>query len=101
MAGARDQATQTVLKAGFLSACLLGVVFADSGSNAEGFARSNGVNWPIVTDAGGQVALAYGVSDPPASFLVAPDGRVVAEVVGGVTAQGLDQLIAEARTEDP
>jgi cytochrome c biogenesis protein CcmG/thiol:disulfide interchange protein DsbE len=80
-------------------AAVLGVVFADSTSNVERFARSNGVTWPVVTDPGGQVALAYGVFDPPASFLVAPDGRVVAEVVGGVTAQGLDQLLAEARAE--
>ncbi len=86
---------------GARSPTVLGVVFSDSASNAEGFARSNGVKWPIVTDPGGQVALAYGVSDPPASFLVAPDGRVVAEIVGGVTSQGLDQLLAEAQAEDP
>ncbi len=80
-------------------ATVLGVVFSDSASNAAAFVRSNGVRWPVVTDPGGMIALAYGVADPPASFLVAPDGRVAAEVVGGVTAAGLDQLVSEAKSE--
>jgi hypothetical protein len=32
----------------------------------------------------------------PESFLVAPDGVVVAKVTGGVTADGLDELMAQA-----
>jgi cytochrome c biogenesis protein CcmG, thiol:disulfide interchange protein DsbE len=80
---------------------VLGVVFDDSAGNAAAFARSNGVSWPIVTDPGGRVALAYGVADPPDSFLVAPDGRIVADVVGGVTTDGLDRLIGEAQAVDP
>jgi cytochrome c biogenesis protein CcmG/thiol:disulfide interchange protein DsbE len=79
---------------------VLGVVFSDSAGNAAAFARSNGVTWPLVTDPAGLVALAYGVANPPDSFLVAPDGRVVAHVVGGVTASGLDQLIAESEEQD-
>lgn len=80
---------------------VIGVVFSDSAGNAASFARSNGVGWPIVTDAGGRIALAYGVADPPDSFLVGPDGRIVADVVGGVTADGLDRLIGEAQAVDP
>jgi cytochrome c biogenesis protein CcmG, thiol:disulfide interchange protein DsbE len=83
------------------AAAVLGVVFSDSTANAAAFARSNAVTWPVVTDPGGRIALAYGVADPPDSFVVAPDGRVVADVVGGVTASGLEQLIDQFQAEDP
>jgi hypothetical protein len=32
----------------------------------------------------------------PETYLVAPDGRVAAKLIGGVTAEGLDRVIAEA-----
>lgn len=32
----------------------------------------------------------------PESFLVAPDGVVVAKITGGVTADGLDDLLEQA-----
>jgi cytochrome c biogenesis protein CcmG/thiol:disulfide interchange protein DsbE len=80
---------------------VIGVVFSDSAANAAAFARANGVRWPIVADPGGRIALAFGVADPPDSFLVGPDGRIVADVVGGVTASGLDRLIGEAQVVDP
>jgi cytochrome c biogenesis protein CcmG/thiol:disulfide interchange protein DsbE len=79
-------------------AVVLGVVFADSAANELGFARSNGVTWKIANDPAGKIALAYGVADPPESFLIAPNGRVLAEILGGVTASGLDQLLHEAGT---
>jgi cytochrome c biogenesis protein CcmG/thiol:disulfide interchange protein DsbE len=86
---------------GATSPAVLGVVFSDSATNAAAFARSNGVTWPLVTDPGGRIALSYGVTDPPDSYIVAPDGRVVVHLLGGVTASGLDQLIAQAQAEDP
>jgi cytochrome c biogenesis protein CcmG/thiol:disulfide interchange protein DsbE len=78
-------------------AVVLGVVFADSAANELGFARSNGVTWQVVNDPSGRIALAYGVADPPESFLIGPDGRVLAEILGGVTASGLDQLMHEVK----
>jgi cytochrome c biogenesis protein CcmG/thiol:disulfide interchange protein DsbE len=80
-------------------ASVLGVVFEDTASAGAAFARSTGATWPVVADPAGQVALDYGVRAPPESFLVAPDGRVVARIVGGVTVSGLDQLLARARAE--
>jgi cytochrome c biogenesis protein CcmG/thiol:disulfide interchange protein DsbE len=86
---------------GVHGATVLGVVFSDSATNAAAFVRSNGVTWPVVTDPGGRVAITYGVTDPPESFLIAPDGRVVAAIDGGVTADGLDRILAEAEAEQP
>lgn len=79
------------------SVAVLGVVYADTATNARAFLTRIGATWPAVMDANYSVALDYGVDDPPQSFLVAPDGRVVARVVGGVTASSLDQLIAGAK----
>ncbi len=80
-------------------ASVLGVAFDDNATSAREFQRSTGGLWPSVPDPGGQIALAYGVDDPPESYLVAPDGRVVAKLVGGVTASDLDSLISRARAE--
>lgn len=76
---------------------VLGVLFSDSASNALGFAKSNGVTWKVVNDQSGKIALAYGVADPPESFLIGPNGRVLAEILGGVTASGLDHLLGQAK----
>lgn len=74
---------------------VLGVVFSDSASNARAFEHEVGATWPSVADPGGHLAIAYGVDDPPQSFLVAPNGRVVARILGGVTAAGLDELVSD------
>jgi cytochrome c biogenesis protein CcmG/thiol:disulfide interchange protein DsbE len=55
--------------------------------------------WPAVADPGGQIALDYGVRGPPETFVVAPDGLVVARLLGAVKAADLDQVLARARAE--
>ena len=47
--------------------------------------RSTGATWPAVVDPGGQIALDYGVRGPPETFLVSPDGTVVAHFDGPMT----------------
>jgi cytochrome c biogenesis protein CcmG/thiol:disulfide interchange protein DsbE len=78
-------------------AALVGVVFDDGTSTARGFMRSTGASWPAVVDPGGQVALNYGVRGPPETFLVAPDGTVVAHFDGPMTNAALDYWLARAK----
>jgi cytochrome c biogenesis protein CcmG, thiol:disulfide interchange protein DsbE len=59
------------------------------------FFADNGGDWPVVD--GEDVILDWAVAAVPESFLVSPDGIVAAKITGGVTADGLDDLIAEVQ----
>jgi cytochrome c biogenesis protein CcmG/thiol:disulfide interchange protein DsbE len=78
------------------TASVLSVVFNDTTSGARAYQQKIGVTWPTMTDPDDSIALAYGVREDPTSFLIAPGGRVVASISGGVTAKGLDALMAKA-----
>ncbi|KAA0232905.1 MAG: Thiol-disulfide oxidoreductase ResA [Acidimicrobiales bacterium] len=77
-------------------ASVLSVAFDDTPEAVAAFFEENGGDWPVVTEDLGNVVLDYGVLGVPESFLVSPDGEIVERIIGGVTREGLDQLIAEA-----
>jgi cytochrome c biogenesis protein CcmG/thiol:disulfide interchange protein DsbE len=54
--------------------------------------RSSQAGWPAVND--GQADVTYGVGGLPESYLVDPNGTVVAKYVGGVVASQLDSEIS-------
>ncbi|MGO8873896.1 MAG: TlpA family protein disulfide reductase [Acidimicrobiales bacterium] len=83
------------------SATMLSVVFDDTTAAARTYQETLGTTWPTLTDPGGRLALSFGVRAPPSTFVVAPDGRVVAYVVAPVTAADLDQIIARAEASGP
>jgi cytochrome c biogenesis protein CcmG, thiol:disulfide interchange protein DsbE len=74
---------------------VVSVVFDDEASDVVDFFEENGGDWPVVD--GGDVILDWAVPQVPESFLVDPDGVVVARITGGVTADGLDDLLADAQ----
>ncbi|HEY5251485.1 MAG TPA: TlpA disulfide reductase family protein [Acidimicrobiales bacterium] len=76
---------------------LIGVVYDDTTSSARSFEHSAGATWPTLVDPGGQIALRYGVRGPPETFLISPQGIVVAHLDSAVNATDLDQQIAAAR----
>jgi cytochrome c biogenesis protein CcmG, thiol:disulfide interchange protein DsbE len=76
---------------------LVGAVFDDTTSAARDYQSTLGATWPTLADPRGALALSFGVRAPPSTFLIAPDGRVVAYIVAPVTAADLDALIARAK----
>lgn len=87
-------------KLGDKGAKLIGVVFDDADSNARLFMAERGYRWPVLADPNELLALDYGVRGPPETFVVAPDGLVVAHIDGPVTVHLLDSVIARAERED-
>lgn len=75
---------------------VIGVVFADSFDAVRAFRRDNGGTWPMAKDPDGRIAIDWGVTGVPESFLVDPAGIVRAKVLGGVSEARLDQLLVEA-----
>ncbi len=76
---------------------VMGVVFSDSAQAVKEFRADEGGTWPMLTDPKGSIALHFGVSGVPESFLVDPNGIVRSRILGGVRAVDLDRLLAEAR----
>lgn len=62
-------------------------------ANLRQFLRVRSVGWPAVDDAAAPVN--WGVGQLPDSYVVDPEGIVIAEVEGGVNAAELDTLIAK------
>jgi cytochrome c biogenesis protein CcmG/thiol:disulfide interchange protein DsbE len=79
-------------------AAVLGVVYSDNAQAVKEFRDKEGGAWPMLVDNKGRIALDYGVAGVPESFLVSPEGLVVAKLLGGVRAGDLDQLLYQART---
>ena len=75
---------------------VVSVVFSDTPENIEDFFDENGGDWPVLADRDGSIATSYGVTGVPESYLVAPDGRVVLKLLGGVRYDELERLFVEA-----
>lgn len=80
-------------------ASVVGIVFNDSASAAARFMVRMGSQWPALADPGGKFALDYGVRGPPETFIIAPDGMVVAHLDGAVSEAQLNTALSRAKAE--
>lgn len=78
-------------------ASVVSIVYDSRLRQVREFFTDNGGEWPVVLDPDGRIALSYGVSGVPESYLIDPGGTIVAKLIGGVTADGLDQVLDKAR----
>ena len=78
-------------------AAVVGVVYSDSVQAVKEFRADEGGDWPMLTDPRGRIALDFGVAGVPESYLIDPDGRIAAKILGGIRAVDFDRLLAEAR----
>jgi cytochrome c biogenesis protein CcmG/thiol:disulfide interchange protein DsbE len=74
---------------------VVSVAFSDDASSISAYWVKERNTWPVVSADTGLIALDYGVTKVPESYMVAPSGLVVAGFFGGVTASGLDKVIAD------
>ncbi len=78
-----------------------GVVFVgvnvwDKEQDARAFIARYGITYINGPDASGKVAMDYGVSGVPETFLVGPDGVIVRKFVGTInSAKILDDLLSQ------
>jgi cytochrome c biogenesis protein CcmG/thiol:disulfide interchange protein DsbE len=75
-------------------AVVVSVVFSDDIGDARRFFEENGAPFPVIVSDDGDIALDYGVAKVPESYLVSPSGMIVAKITGGVTAEGLEEILA-------
>jgi cytochrome c biogenesis protein CcmG/thiol:disulfide interchange protein DsbE len=75
---------------------VVSVVFQDDPGHVKDYLSQGGADWPALLDPNGRTALDFGVTGVPESYLVDPNGIVVARLVGGVHADQLDALLAQA-----
>lgn len=73
---------------------VVSVVYDDDVDDVRAFFEEHGGSFPVITSDQGDIALDYGVAKVPESYLIDPSGVVVAKIIGGVTVDGLEQLLA-------
>lgn len=71
---------------------VVSVVFQDDAKRVRAFFDANGGDWPVIVGDTGRMALDFGVTGVPESYVVNPEGIIVAKFEG-VTAAGLDEAI--------
>jgi cytochrome c biogenesis protein CcmG/thiol:disulfide interchange protein DsbE len=73
---------------------IVSVVFQDKEADVKAFFDQSGATWPVLVGDTGSTALNFGVTAVPESYIVSPEGRVVAKFEN-VTAAELDSVIAQ------
>jgi DsbE subfamily thiol:disulfide oxidoreductase len=74
---------------------VVSVAFSDQPDAIKEFFATQGGNWPVVASDTGRVALDYGVTGVPETYIIAPSGLVIGRLEG-VTAAELDKIIDDA-----
>ncbi len=83
-------------------AAVVQVLYNDKPGPARQFFRDRGQGgWPVLIDEEGQFALDYGVTGPPETFLVDPEGNVLYGAKGAVDQARLEDLLARAKAGRP
>jgi cytochrome c biogenesis protein CcmG, thiol:disulfide interchange protein DsbE len=73
---------------------VVSVVFRDRADDVQKFFAARGGDWPVV--ASNRAVVEYGVTRVPETYLVRPDGIVVAKFLG-VTQVGLDRALERVK----
>lgn len=78
-------------------AVVLGVIHDDTVDEVRRYRAEHGGDWPVVDDPRGTIALEYGVRGQPETFVVSPEGVVVARYISRISADGVDRDLRRYR----
>jgi cytochrome c biogenesis protein CcmG/thiol:disulfide interchange protein DsbE len=73
------------------------IVYDDDHKAVEDFFAANGGHWPVVYDDNGSIAVAFGVSQVPETWIVDPTGVVRGRIITRVTADYLGSQLQRLR----
>lgn len=76
---------------------VLGIDTEDLSGDARGFIEEFGLTYPNVRDPADEISVDFGLTALPETYVVNPDGLLVAHVLGGVDDQSLAEGIEMAR----
>lgn len=72
---------------------IVSITFDDRPANVREFFEEKGGDWPVLLENTGTIAVSYGVTAVPESYLIAPSGLVARKVTGGIRADDVDSLL--------
>jgi cytochrome c biogenesis protein CcmG, thiol:disulfide interchange protein DsbE len=73
------------------------VVYDDDRKAVEDFFAANGGDWPVVYDDDGSIAVSFGVSQVPETWIIDPTGVVRGRIITRVTADYLGNQLQQLR----
>lgn len=75
---------------------LVGIVRDDTESAVRSYVRDNNVGWLVALDPGDRASVAFATRGQPETYVVGPDGVIVAVRFGPSTTRELNELVARA-----
>jgi cytochrome c biogenesis protein CcmG, thiol:disulfide interchange protein DsbE len=73
------------------------IAWADDRNAVESFFAKQGGGWPVVLDTKGSIAVAFGVSKVPETWIIDPEGNVRFRTIAEVTADFLGSQLERLR----
>jgi cytochrome c biogenesis protein CcmG/thiol:disulfide interchange protein DsbE len=75
------------------------IVYDDTRENVEAFFAEEGGGWPVVYDDHGSIAVAFGVSKVPETWIIDPSGVVRFRTIATVSADQLGAILQQLREQ--
>ncbi|MCU1503248.1 MAG: ccmG [Ilumatobacteraceae bacterium] len=73
---------------------------ADRDADVRTWFVDNGGDWPVVDDTNGKNAVSLGVAQVPETWIVDPQGVIVARIPSQITADSLSRLVQQFRDQE-
>lgn len=81
-------------------AVVLGINFEDIDPRTlQNFVEDYFISYPVLREMPGRSSVMGGIPGLPTTFVISPEGEILARQVGGVTAEMLDEFISERKQE--